>query len=125
MQQLVDVAGPLFAGGSNAPQLGALKITINQFYRPNGDSTQNRGVVSDIELPSMTSHFDVGESDLDYATKFDHIDPAKYVKANMVDKALIDELRTPSTACTIRTISKSWKSTSTVMCNSKSESRSL
>jgi carboxyl-terminal processing protease len=93
VQQLLDVGAPLFAGGSNAPQLGALKITIQQFYRPNGDSTQNRGVVSDIELPSMTSHFDVGESDLDYATKFDHIDPAKYVKANMVDKALIDELR--------------------------------
>ena len=93
VQQLLDVGGPLFSGGSNAPKLGALKITIQQFYRPDGDSTQNRGVVSDIELPSMTSHFDVGESDLDYATKFDHIDPAKYVKANSVDKALIDELR--------------------------------
>jgi carboxyl-terminal processing protease len=93
VQQLLDVGAPIFSGGSNAPKLGALKITIQQFYRPNGDSTQNRGVVSDIELPSMTSHFDVGESDLDYATKFDHIDPAKYVKANSVNKALIDELR--------------------------------
>ena len=60
--------------------MGALKITIQQFYRPNGDSTQNRGVVSDIELPSLTTHLDVGEADLDYALKFDHIDPANYTQ---------------------------------------------
>ena len=36
------------------PDTGALKLTIQQFYRPGGDSTQNRGVVSDIELPSLT-----------------------------------------------------------------------
>ena len=51
--------------------MGALKLTIQQFYRPGGDSTQNRGVVSDVELPSLTTHWDVGESDLDYALEFD------------------------------------------------------
>src|SRR5690606_8012036 len=72
VQSLVNLGQYLFRIGS-APQLGALKITIQQFYRPNGDSTQNRGVVSDIELPSLTSHLDVGESDLDHALKFDRI----------------------------------------------------
>ena len=38
--------------------------------------------------PRMTTHLDVGEADLDYAMKFDHIDPANYVKVNMVDKVL-------------------------------------
>ena len=52
------------------PNMGALKITIQQFYRPGGDSTQNRGVVSDVELPSLTTQLDVGESDLDYALAF-------------------------------------------------------
>ena len=46
--------------------MGALKITMQQFYRPDGDSTQQRGVLADIELPSLTTHLDVGEADLDY-----------------------------------------------------------
>src|SRR5262249_22764265 len=93
VQSLLDVSGPFFGNLPNAPQMGALKITIQQFYRPNGDSTQNRGVISDIELPSLTTHFDVGESDLDYALKFDHIPAAGYAKVNMIDGALVDELR--------------------------------
>jgi len=76
--------------------MGALKITIQQFYRPNGDSTQHRGVVSDIELPSLTTHLDVGEGDLDYALKFDHIDKASYNKVNMVDPKVLDDLRSRS-----------------------------
>ena len=45
----------------NPPNYGALKMTIQQFYRPGGDSTQNLGVVSDVELPSQTRHCRVGE----------------------------------------------------------------
>ncbi len=93
VQSLLDVAAPLFGNLTNAPQLGALKITIQQFYRPDGDSTQNRGVVSDIELPALTTHFDVGESDLDYALKFDHIPPANYQKTSMVDPDLVKQLQ--------------------------------
>ncbi len=98
VQSLLDVSKPFFNGIPNAPAMGALKITIQQFYRPNGDSTQNRGVVSDIELPSLTTHLDVGEADLDYALKFDKVAPATYAKVNMVDKTVLDELRNRSTA---------------------------
>ena len=46
-----------------APEdLGALKLTISQFYRVNGDSTQNLGVPSDVVLPSLLDHMDLGES---------------------------------------------------------------
>ncbi|HTQ38930.1 MAG TPA: carboxy terminal-processing peptidase [Pirellulales bacterium] len=96
VQSLLDVSGPFFANLPNPPQLGALKITIQQFYRPDGDSTQNRGVVSDIELPSLTTHFDVGETDLDFALPFDKISPAEYTKVNMVDSGLLDQLRARS-----------------------------
>ena len=72
---------------------GALKITMQQFYRPNGDSTQNRGVLSDIELPSLSTYYDVGEADLDYALAFDHVPEAEYPKLRFVTKKLIDELR--------------------------------
>jgi carboxyl-terminal processing protease len=46
---------------------------VQQFYRPSGDSTQKRGVLSDIVLPSLTDHYDVSESDLDYPVAFDKV----------------------------------------------------
>ncbi len=55
---------------------GALKLTISKFYRVNGDSTQNKGVVSDIALPSLLNHRDVGEDSLDNALGFDRIQRA-------------------------------------------------
>ena len=60
VQSMLDVGQSLFFI-PNAPSLGALKITIQQFYRPDGDSTQMRGVVSDVELPSLSTHLPVGE----------------------------------------------------------------
>jgi carboxyl-terminal processing protease len=96
VQTLLDLSQKIFHGVANAPQLGALKITINQFYRPDGDSTQNRGVLADVELPSLTSHLPVGESSLDYAMKFDHVDPVPYEKYNLVDNRIIEQLKTLS-----------------------------
>ena len=93
VQSLLDLGQKLFRGLTNAPQMGALKITMQQFYRPDGDSTQNRGVLADIELPSLTSQLDVGEASLDYAMKFDHVDPVPYHKYNLVDKRMIDQLK--------------------------------
>jgi carboxyl-terminal processing protease len=92
VQSLLDLGRQLFRN-PNAPSLGALKITMQQFYRPNGDSTQNRGVLADVELPSLTTHLDMGEAELDYALKFDHVEPASFQKEHRVDAKLIDELR--------------------------------
>ena len=82
----------------NPPNYGALKMTIQQFYRPGGDSTQNRGVVSDIELPSQTSHWEVGESDLDYALKFDSVLPLPHENYRNASAPVIEELRRRSEA---------------------------
>ena len=76
MQSLDDIGHDLIR--SHPPQLGALKVTIQQFYRPNGDSTQNRGVLADVDLPSIISQLDIGESSYDYALKFDHVDQVPY-----------------------------------------------
>jgi carboxyl-terminal processing protease len=92
VQTLMEL-GPQLFRLPNSPQLGALKITMSQFYRPDGDSTQKRGVVSDIELPSLTTYLDVGEADLDYPVEFDRIAPLQFAKTNLVDKALRDRLR--------------------------------
>ena len=77
----------------NPPNYGALKMTIQQFYRPGGDSTQNRGVVSDIELPSQTTHWPVGESDLDYALKFDSVLPLPHENYRFAAPKTVEELR--------------------------------
>ena len=83
VQSLLDL-GPQLFRIPNPPNLGALKITMQQFYRPNGDSTQMRGVLADIKLPSISNHMDVSESDLDYAVEFDHIDAAHFADYHMV-----------------------------------------
>ena len=74
-------------------KMGALKITMQQFYRPNGDSTQNRGVLADVELPSITTHMDVGEADLDYSVAFDRLDRLDFQKLHDVSKPLCQQLQ--------------------------------
>jgi carboxyl-terminal processing protease len=77
---------------------GALKLTIQQFYRVNGDSTQNRGVESDIVLPSGLDHRDVGESFLDDAMAFDQVEPSKHQIDGMVSPEMIASLKQSSRA---------------------------
>ncbi len=57
---------------------GALKITIQKFYRINGGSTQLKGVTSDIIVPTPFMYIKVGERDEDYPLPWDKIQPAKY-----------------------------------------------
>jgi len=75
---------------------GALKLTINQFYRVNGDSTQNRGVESDVVLPSLFDHMDLGESFLENALAFDQIKPAEFTPLSMVRPQIVSNLRESS-----------------------------
>ncbi len=96
VQSLLDL-GSEAIGGPRAPNLGALKITMQQFYRPNGDSTQQRGVLADIVLPSITNYMDIGEADLDYAIEFDKVKRAEYSALNMVTPELLGKLRGEST----------------------------
>ncbi len=78
------------------PNLGALKITVQQFFRPNGDSTQKRGVLSDIVLPSVFNHMDIGESDLDFAIDFRHVARSKFATNDLVSEPLVAKLRADS-----------------------------
>lgn len=80
-----------FGGGGN--DLGRLKLTIQQFYRVNGDSTQNRGVRSDVVLPSILDHIDEGEAGLDNALPFDQIRNARYSAGNRVSTDLVAMLQ--------------------------------
>ena len=66
---------------------------MQQFYRPDGDSTQRRGVLADVELPSVTTYLDVGEADLDYPLPFDRIAPAELQAVRRRDPAICQQLR--------------------------------
>lgn len=92
VQQLLDLGQQIFRI-PNAPRLGALKITIQKFYRPSGDSTQNRGVVADLEWPSLSTHLDVGESDLDYALAFDRVPAVQHRFYNDINENIIQNLK--------------------------------
>jgi carboxyl-terminal processing protease len=63
---------------SDKPGMGQLKITMAQFFRVNGGSTQNRGVVPDIRFPSAGDPDDYGERSMDNALPWTQIDAARY-----------------------------------------------
>ena len=71
---------------------GQIKITESKYYRVNGTSTQNRGVIPDIELPSTWDIDTVGESSYPTALKWDTIRPYRHKKfklePNLVEKVL-------------------------------------
>ena len=59
--------------------LGALKMTIQKFYRINGGSTQIEGVYSDIAIPNRYSYMKFGERDLKGALIWDKVKQADYI----------------------------------------------
>ena len=77
------------------PQAGAVKLTIQKFYLPNGHSTQNRGVIPDISIPSPLDYMKIGESDLPNALPWDEIGPSRY-SASRLDPSLKEVLQEKS-----------------------------
>lgn len=92
VQHLLELGAHLFPGVPTAPKLGALKITIQKFYRPSGKSTQLRGVLADLALPSITDHMDVSESDLEHPVEFDTIDSTELTDYELVSEEIIQQL---------------------------------
>jgi carboxyl-terminal processing protease len=61
-------------------ELGSLKVTIQQFFRVSGSSTQREGVAPDVLLPDPYAHVDSGERELDHAIAWSQIPAEKYQK---------------------------------------------
>lgn len=80
-------------------EMGIVKVTTGLFFVPGGNSTQHRGVTSDISFPSPFSTDDIGEKHLDYSLKPEAIRPFVSPEANEtnqwspVTKAEIEKLR--------------------------------
>jgi carboxyl-terminal processing protease len=83
--------------GSRSQDDGALKLTIQKFYRVAGGSTQLHGVASDIVLPSLSDLPELGEGALKNCLPYDEVPPAKYAKWSDTHSLFIDQLQRRST----------------------------
>ncbi|MFI5335224.1 MAG: carboxy terminal-processing peptidase [Opitutales bacterium] len=62
-----------------ASKVGAAKLTIQKYYLPNGSSTQNKGVIPDVTLPSIDDFLPgIGEASLPHALIWDEIRSAPF-----------------------------------------------
>ena len=84
--------------GDDIPNLGALKLTIQQFFRPDGDSTQIRGVPPDIHIPSLRDEADFGEGKSDSALPFQHVNGVPHDRYDRVPAALVARINERSIA---------------------------
>jgi carboxyl-terminal processing protease len=75
------------------PELGQLNVTIGKYYRITGESTQHRGVVPDIALPSLIDSTEVGESTRDRALPWDRIEPASFSRAGNMNSLIAQMAR--------------------------------
>jgi carboxyl-terminal processing protease len=79
--------------GSRSDDDGALKLTIQKFYRVAGGSTQLRGVASDIVLPSLTDQPELSEGALKNCLSYDEVPKAHYTKWSSTHPLFLDELK--------------------------------
>ena len=77
---------------NDKPKFGELKMTIAQFFRINGGTTQLRGVIPDIGLPMISDAEDFGESSYDNALPWSQIPPAAYTPAGSLT-AIVPQLK--------------------------------
>ncbi|MBN8709053.1 MAG: carboxy terminal-processing peptidase [Verrucomicrobia bacterium] len=90
---------PFFSLGSSeddSTKAGALKLTIQKFYRVKGGSTQLKGVESDIILPSLSDQKEFGEGSLKHRLPYDEVAPVKITESMVATPLVIDELRARS-----------------------------
>ncbi|MFZ1625483.1 MAG: carboxy terminal-processing peptidase [Gammaproteobacteria bacterium] len=77
--------------------LGQLTLTIGKFYRVNGGSTQHRGVMPDITLPSAIDAATIGESSRDRALPWDQIAATRFQTSQPLDAAILELTRYENT----------------------------
>lgn len=78
VQAVVGLDGYVSPMAKAYAPFGALKITIQMFYRITGGSTQFKGVQPDIKLPDEFAYIDSGEKSLDFAIPYQEINSVKF-----------------------------------------------
>src|SRR5438132_1556257 len=100
VQTILDIGNYTSLLGSRSHKDGALKLTIQKFYRVAGGSTQLHGVASDIVLPSLTDLPEFAEGALKNCLPYDEVPKAKYTKWSEPVSLYLDELKRRSSART-------------------------
>jgi len=91
VQQVADLTRMMRSARNYDDQIGgALKLTIQKFYRISGASTQRKGVVPDVVLPTPFDGLDVLEGDLDHALAWDEIPMLPHARAAGFDDVIGD-----------------------------------
>ena len=96
VQTVLDLGRLMSPFSLGAADAGALKLTIQKFYRVRGGSTQLKGVESDIVLPSLTDNSEIGEGSLKNRLAYDEVAPVKIVDSMAATPLFLDELRARS-----------------------------
>jgi carboxyl-terminal processing protease len=84
VQTLIPLDQQMPIGFPPDPGPGNLKMTVQKFYRVAGGSTQQKGVVPDIVLPSVLDALELGETTLPYYLGYDTVPAAAYTNFNLV-----------------------------------------
>ena len=79
--------------GSRSQEDGALKLTIQKFYRVAGGSTQLNGVASDIVVPALSDLPEFGESALKNSLPYDQVSKARFAKWPETPQVFVEELK--------------------------------
>lgn len=88
LDEMLDPITRMRMQSNNMGQIGALKITVQKFYRVNGGSTQLRGVTPDVALPDPYAMIDMGERRDKAALPWDEVPAANYqTSSNPVNAA--------------------------------------
>jgi carboxyl-terminal processing protease len=92
VQTIIKIARPInFLG--KPPELGEIKLTIAKFYRISGESTQHKGVVPDIVMPSLIDTATVGEDTYTSSLPWSRIAQASYLPTGEISQEKLDRLR--------------------------------
>jgi carboxyl-terminal processing protease len=83
---------------NNDKQMGSMQVATACFYRPSGEGIQQRGLKSDIALPSRTDFLFEGKQDPKGALAFDRIPKAGFQPVGRENEAKMAKLRKQSEA---------------------------
>jgi carboxyl-terminal processing protease len=97
VQTVIEMDRVIPARSRNGATTGATKVTVQKFYLPNGASTQLKGIVPDIVIPSIDEFLPIGEQDLPQALPWDEISPSFFDATPITPKDFVT-LREQSSA---------------------------
>ncbi|MBL9187113.1 MAG: carboxy terminal-processing peptidase [Opitutaceae bacterium] len=97
VQQVVEMRQINRSFAFSPQKTGAVKFTIQKYYLPSGASTQLKGVVPDITLPSIEDYLPIGEGDLPRALVWDSIATSKF-DGSPLDQKILSPLKAASLA---------------------------